>query len=261
MHVSMKKVTGGVLMALGLAAAHAPAMAKEGPYTLSANIGLTSDYLFRGISQTQHQPAIQGGFDFAHESGFYLGAWGSNVEWVSALGLKESNSMELDLYGGFKGSMTKDLGFDVGVITYYYPGDRTATAQATGPTPDTTEVYAGLSYGIVTAKVNYVISNHFVGWGSETDLFAKTRGSYYLDLSGTYDLGGGWGVLGHVGYQNVKDNDNASYTDWKVGITKDLGFGVATLAYTDTNADENAYTWAGDQVADGRVIVSFLKTF
>ncbi|MGK0674119.1 MAG: TorF family putative porin [Halothiobacillaceae bacterium] len=257
----MKKSTGGVLMAFGLAAAYAPAMAEESSYTLSANIGLTSDYLFRGISQTQHQPAIQGGFDFAHASGFYLGAWGSNVEWVSALGLKESNSMELDLYGGFKGSMTKDLGFDVGVITYDYPGDRTATTQATGPTPDTTEVYAGLSYGIVTAKVNYVISNHFVGWGSATDPFAKTRGSYYLDLSGTYDLGGGWGGLGHVGYQKVKDNDNASYTDWKVGVTKDLGFGVATLAYSDTNAHKNAYTWAGDQVANGRVIVSFLKTF
>lgn len=261
MHVSMPKVTAGVLLTLGLAASPAMAGEAKSPYTLSANIGLTSDYLFRGISQTQHKPAIQGGFDFAHDSGFYVGAWGSNVDWVSALGLKESNSMEMDLYAGYKGSITDGLGFDVGVITYHYPGERTETAKSTGPTPDTTEVYVGLSYGIVTAKVNYVVSDHFVGWGSETDPFAKTRGSYYADLSATYDLGDGWGVLGHVGYQSVKDNDPASYTDWKVGITKDVGFGMVTLAYSDTDANKTAYTWAGKDVADGRVYLSFLKSF
>lgn len=255
MHVSMKKITAGVLMALGLAAAHAPAMAEESPYTLSANIGLTSDYVFRGVSQTQNQPALQGGFDFVHSSGFYVGTWGSNVNWVEEGGYKDKNSMEIDLYGGFRGALAGDFGYDIGVVTYHYPGDDVTGAID----PDTTEVYAGLTWKTVSLKYSHVVSEHFVGWTTVDG--DETRGSYYLDLSGTYDLGGGWGVLGHVGYQNVKDNDDASYTDWKVGVTKELGFGVATLAYTDTNADENAYTWAGDQVADGRVIVSFLKTF
>ncbi|MEW6728993.1 MAG: TorF family putative porin [Pseudomonadota bacterium] len=265
MNVSLKKITVGVLMSLGLAAAHTPVLAADAksPYTLSANIGLTSDYLFRGVSQTQRKPAIQGGFDLAHESGFYVGVWGSNVDWVSAqpleVRLKESNSMEIDLYGGYKGSITDDLGFDVGVITYYYPGDKTEAAKASGLTPDTTEIYAGLSYGIFTAKVNYVVSDYFVGW--TTDGGGKTRGSYYLDLSATHDLGDGWGVLAHVGHQYVKDNDPASYTDWKLGVTKDIGFGVVTLAYSDTNADKAAYTWNGKNVADGRVLLSFAKTF
>ncbi|MEW6445782.1 MAG: TorF family putative porin [Pseudomonadota bacterium] len=253
MHVSMKKITAGVLMGLGLAAAHTPAMAAD-PYTLTGNLGLTSDYVFRGVSQTQNQPAVQGGFDFAHESGFYLGIWASNVEWVST-GYKDNNSMEIDLYGGYKGSIGDSVGYDLGLVTYYYPGDKIAGATS----PDTTEIYAGLSYGILSAKINYVVSDHFVGWTTSSG--GKTQGSYYLDLSAAYDLGGGWGLLGHVGYQDVKGNDDASYTDFKVGVTKDLGFGVATLAYTDTNADKGAYTWAGEKVADGRVFLSFLKTF
>ena len=255
MTISMKKVTAGVLLSLGLAATQTPAMAADSPYTLSANVGLTSDYVFRGVSQTQNQAAIQGGFDFAHASGFYLGTWGSNVNWVEEGGYKDKSSMEIDLYGGFKGAITDSVGYDVGVVTYYYPGDKIAGATS----PDTTEVYAGLSYGIFTAKVNYTVSDHFVGW-TTTD-GGKTQGSYYGDLSAAYEIADGWTLLAHVGYQSVKDNDDASYTDWKLGVSKDLGFGVATLAYTDTNADKAAYTWAGDKVADGRVFVSFLKSF
>ncbi len=251
----MKKLAHALVLT-GLMAMPALAMAADeatSPHSLTGNITLTSDYVFRGVSQTQNGPAIQGGFDYAHASGFYIGTWASNVDWVS-LGYKEDSSMEIDLYGGYKGSLG-DFGYDVGAITYYYPGDDIAGAID----PDTTEIYLGGSWKFLSAKYSYVVSDHFVGWTTATG--GKTDGSYYAELNANYGFGSGWGVLGHVGYQDVKDNDDASYTDWKVGVTKDIGFGVATLAYSDTNAEDSAYTWAGEEVADGRVIVSFSKTF
>ena len=259
------------LVLTGLVAVPALAQAEEAasPHSLSANVSLTSDYIFRGVSQTQHGPAIQGGFDYAHSSGFYVGTWASNVSWVSTKDtstgdgwFKDNNSMEIDLYGGYKGAMG-DVGYDVGVITYYYPGDQIA-APATDP--DTTELYLGASWKFLSMKYSYTASDRFVGWSTSTG--GKTRGSYYVELNGNYDLGNGWGVLGHVGYQDVKDNDLASYTDWKLGVTKDIGFGVVTLAYTDTDADTGTYTWTTsalgnntEKVADGRVFVSFSKSF
>lgn len=234
------------------------AIAEDSPHTLTGNFSLTTDYVFRGVSQTQNGPALQGGFDYSHASGFYLGTWGSNVDWIST-GYKDNSSMEIDLYGGYKGAMG-DVGYDVGIITYYYPGDQVAGAND----PDTTEVYLGLSWKTLSFKYSHTVSDRFVGWGTAASN-DKTRGSYYLDLSGSYDLGSGWGVIGHVGYQDVKDNDPASYTDWKIGVTKDVGFGLVTLAYTDTDADKAAYTWtsgtSAEEVADGRVFLSFSKSF
>jgi uncharacterized protein (TIGR02001 family) len=252
----MKKIVSALVL-VGMVGAPGVVMAEEpaSPHTLTANVSLTSDYVFRGVSQTQNGPAIQGGFDYSHASGFYVGTWASNVDWVSQ-GYETNNSMEIDLYGGFKGAVN-DFGYDVGVITYYYPGDKIAGAN----TPDTTEMYLGGSWKFLSAKYSYVVSNHFVGWGTATDPTGKTDGSYYVELNGNYDVGSGWGVLGHLGYQGVKDNTPASYTDWKVGVTKDVGFGVFTVAYTDTNADTAPYTWGGKKVADAKGILSFSKSF
>jgi uncharacterized protein (TIGR02001 family) len=266
----MKKIVSALVLA-GMVGAPGVVMAEEpaSPHTLTANIALVSDYVFRGVSQTQNGPAIQGGIDYSHSSGFYVGTWASNVSWVSTvagsppLAFKDNNSMELDLYGGFKGTVADDFGYDVGVITYYYPGSKVSGAND----PDTTEVYLGASWKFLSAKYSYTASNRFVGWGTAVGN-DSTQGSYYVEANANYDLGSGWGVLGHVGYQSVKDNDPASYTDWKLGVTKDVGFGVLGLAYTDTNADKTAYTWTtstlGDnakKVAESHVIVSFSKSF
>ena len=256
----MKKLVHALVLT-GLVGVPTFAMAAEpaSPHTLSGNITLTSDYVFRGVSQTQNGPAIQGGFDYAHASGFYLGTWASNVGWVKEGGFKDDSSMEIDLYGGYKGSLG-DVGYDVGAITYYYPGDQVSASND----PDTTEIYLGASWKFLSAKYSYVVSDHFIGWGTSTDAAGKTDGSYYVELNGNYDLGNGWGVLGHVGYQDVKNNDTVSYTDWKIGVSKDIGFGVVTLAYTDTDADTASYTVpavGGEEIADGRVFVSFSKTF
>lgn len=243
------------LVSVPATAADAPAS----PHTLTGNIGLTTDYVFRGVSQTQNGPAIQGGVDYSHASGIYAGFWASNVSWVSKQipgGLKDNNSLETDFYAGYKGS-AGDVGYDLGLIRYFYPGDTIAGVA----TPDTTEVYVGASWKFLSLKYSHVVSKYFIGWTGAAN--ASTRGSNYLDLSASHDLGDGWGLIAHVGHQKVeKDSFNdASYTDWKIGVSKDVGFGTVTLAYTDTNATKAVYTWNGDKVADGRIALSFSKSF
>jgi uncharacterized protein (TIGR02001 family) len=223
------------------------------PHSLSGNLSLTSDYVFRGVSQTGNGPAIQGGFDYEHASGLYIGTWGSNVSWVKEGGFKNNSSMEIDLYGGYRGSLPADIGYDVGAITYYYPGDKVAGIA----TPDTTEVYASASWEFLTLKYSHVVSKNFIGWVGTGD----SRNSNYLELNADYDLGNGWGILGHVGKQKVKNLGVADYTDWKIGVSKDIGFGTIALAYTDTDADTASYTVAGENLADGRAFLSFSKSF
>jgi len=119
----------GVLAAPMMAVAAEPAS----PHTFTGNVGIASEYLYRGLAQTAGKPALQGGFDYAHSSGFYAGVWGSNISWLENANTS-SASLEIDVYGGFKGSITDDFGFDLGVLTYNYPGKLTAGL----PDPDTT---------------------------------------------------------------------------------------------------------------------------
>lgn len=243
----------------------APALA-EG--SLTGNFGITTDYVFRGITQTQHKPAISGGIDYGHPSGLYLGTWLSNQKWVQTGGTaaigdaayKNNSSMEWDIYGGYKGT-AGDIGYDLGVIHYYYPGDKVAGSV----TPDTTEVYVAGTWKMLTLKYSHVVSDYFIGWGSVTaGSEYKTQGSNYLELNLSHDLGGGWGVLAHLGHQEV-ENDHlnfASYDDWKIGVTKDVGFGTVTAAYSDTNGDARAYSnWDGKNVGKGVFALSFTKSF
>lgn len=248
------------LIALALVGAFAaPAMAEDSPHTFAANVAMATDYVFRGVSQSQEKPALQGGFDYSHSSGLYLGTWGSNVSWVQTGGYKDNSSLELDFYGGYKGA-AGPVSYDVGVLQYYYPGD----VKAGMPNTDSTEVYLGLGWEFLSLKYYHTVSKHLFGWTGTAG--QKTEGSGYVDLTATFDLGSGWGVAGHVGHQTIKDNSAASYTDWKLGVTKDVGFGVVGLSYTDTDAEgcgsaSNSYCWNGKDVAEGRAVLSFSKSF
>ena len=255
----MKKKLIAVALAGALSAPlFASAEEMASPHTFTGNVTLASEYIYRGIGQTNRDPAIQGGFDYSHSSGLYLGTWASNVSWLSDLG-GISSSVEIDVYGGYRGSITDDLSYDVGVLTYNYPGD-----YPHGFTDaDTTEVYVGLGWKWLSAKYSYTTSSHIFGWTSSTG--GKTRGSDYIELNAGYDLGDGWGINGHVGHQKIKHFGAASYTDWKIGVTKDLGFGTLGLSYIDTNADgdagepyRNAYN---EDLGEGRLVATFGKTF
>jgi uncharacterized protein (TIGR02001 family) len=225
------------LAAPGLAAAQAPA-APASPHTLTGNVGLFSEYRFRGIDQTFGKPALQGGFDYAHSSGFYAGNWNSSINEGAGF---PGGSLEMDFYGGFKKSFG-DFGFDVGAIYYFYPGtDASSTIQytpfntnsstAASGTIDNKEVYIGASWKFLSLKYYHALDDYFGMPGS--------KGTNYIDLGATWDLGNGWGVNGHVGQLKFKGVANADYTDWKLGVTKDVGGYVFGLAYLDTNAKGN----------------------
>lgn len=207
-------------------AAFAQTKAPEPDYTLSFNAGVVTDYRYRGISQSRLKPALQGGVDFAHKSGFYLGAWGSTIKWIKDIPGGNA-SVEIDLYGGFKGT-AGPVGYDVGVLTYQYPSNNL------NPSANTTELYGALTGGPVTLKYSHATTNLFG--------FANSKNSYYLDLSGAFDLGDGWSLTPHIGYQKVKNNNNFSYTDYSLTVGKDLGNGLsASAALVGTDADKALY--------------------
>ncbi len=128
-------------------------------YTLTANVGLFSQYSFRGIAQTAGKPAVQGGFDWAHSSGFYLGTWGSNISWLEDFGAYTRSSLEWDFYGGYKNNFpgSEDWSYDVGTLYYYYPGSRNpGFANA-----NTWEIYGALNWKWLGAKFSYSLDNYF----------------------------------------------------------------------------------------------------
>jgi uncharacterized protein (TIGR02001 family) len=233
-----------------MAQAAAPAAAPASPHTFTGNLGFATEYLYRGIAQTRGKPALQGGFDYSHSSGFYAGVWGSNISWIGDAIPGASASLEIDVYGGYKGTIAGDWGYDIGVLTYNYPGTGKTVAALQELKQDTTEIYGAVSWKWLTLKYSHSTTALF-GWAKFAQpLTEKTSGSGYLELNAAYDLGNGWGITGHVGDQKVKGNGPASYTDIKVGVTKDVGFGVVGLAYSTTNAQDsctgNAMTTAND---------------
>ncbi len=280
----MNKTVLSAAIATALLVPAVSAFAEDAPPAspLSFNVGIVSDYLFRGISQTHGDPAISAGVDYAFSNGFYVGAWASTVSWVKDWTGK--GTTEVDLYGGYKGAFAGDWSYDVGAIAYTYPGHGDANSGLANPT--TGEIYGSIGYKWVSVKYSHVVSSHFVGWYGGSNYDKDTRGSGYLEVNATYDLGDGWGVTGHVGHQKVKDSVttntayDASYTDWKIGVTKDVGFGVFGLAYSDTNAkgscssspassycfpgnyNSSTNSWSnGKDVAKGKAVLSFTKTF
>ncbi|WP_126447396.1 TorF family putative porin [Sulfuricystis multivorans] len=246
-----------------IATAADPAPTPEHGFT--GNITLASEYLYRGIAQTRGNPALQGGFDYAHSSGLYAGIWGSNISWISDAVAGASASLEIDVYGGYKGAITDDFGFDVGVLTYNYPGSGKPSGAAK---PDTTEIYGALSWKWLTLKYSQTIGSLF-GWTKPDG--SKTKGSGYLELNAAYDLGEGWSMAGHVGQQKVNGFGDASYTDYKLGVSKDLGFGTLGLAYSTTNAKADCakaepYCFVKSDgstydAGKGGLLVTFGKTF
>lgn len=211
--------------------AMAQTAAPEPDYTLSYNVGATSDYRFRGIAQTSTNPALQAGVDFAHKSGFYLGAWGSNVKWIKDYAGATDGSLEIDLYGGYKGEISKDLTYDLGLITYQYPSNNAAT------NANTTEVYGALTYGPVTAKYSRSAGNFVAN--------PNSSGSAYFEIAANFDLGSGFTLTPHAGRQTIPNvtNNAGNYTDYSLTLGKDFGNGLsATVAAIGTDANKGFYT-------------------
>ena len=245
----MKKILVPTLIALALGSVSglAQAQAAAPASSLSFNVGAVSDYRYRGISQSRLQPAVQGGFDYADKSGFYVGAWGSTIKWIKDIPGGDA-SIEVDLYGGYKGAVG-DVAYDVGFLRYEYPSNNLPVSA------NTNEVYGAATFGPVTLKYSHAISNLFG--------VANSKNSYYLDLSGTFDLGSGFSLVPHVGYQSIKNNTTLSYTDYSLTLGKDLGNGLsATAAVVGTDADKTLYvTPAGKFTGKSGLVVGLKYAF
>lgn len=261
----MKKLVHALVLT-GLVGLPTFAMAEEeSPHKLSANVTLTSNYIFRGISQTGNDPAIQGGFDYTHSSGFYLGTWASNVGWIEDYQGYDKGNMEIDLYGGFRSGIGQTgLTYDLGAIQYWYPGDKPASV----PDADTTELYAALGWKWFTVKYSYYLSEEVFGFGPPVS--GKADGSDYLDISASVPLGEtGLTAGAHWGTFSFESNGAQDYDDWKVSLAYDMGklskvtSGVTVgVAYTDTNADELKWTDAnGEFLGDSTATVWVTKAF
>ncbi len=256
-------------LALGAVAAQAQTAAPAAPtakapepdFTLAYNVGAVSDYRYRGISQTRLKPAIQGGADFAHKSGFYLGAWATNIKWIkdnSSAGYPVEGPVEIDLYGGYKFAAGAGITMDVGALSYQYAGNSLKSTNGGGAygNATTNEVYAAASYSVATFKYSHGLGNLFGNLNS--------KGSQYFDLSANFDLGAGFTLTPHVGRQIVNRSPSLSYTDYSVTLAKDLGngFSLSAMAVT-TNAKTGPglYTWGGKDVGKSGAVLGVKYTF
>ncbi len=224
-------------------------------WTVAGNAGLFSDYTFRGISQTARKPAFQGGIDISHASGFYVGNWNSNIDSAYYNGA----NLEMDVYGGYKATFG-GIGFDVGALYYYYPG-----SGAGGTTKiNNTELYVGATWGPLTAKYSYAVSDFFSA--------PNSKGSAYLDLGFSHDLGNGFGVNAHAGYQSLKGgaitaqingSKPNSIIDYKLGATYTVEGYVLGGALVGTSRDYTAGTAAlsNKNISNNRFVVSVSKSF
>ena len=276
----MKKILLASAVAAAFAAPTAALAQAASPHTVTGNLSFVTDYRFRGISQSFDKPAIQGGIDYSHASGFYLGTWGSSI---SGLQFANSSGLEWDMYGGYKFN-AGPLAMDVGLLYYWYPGAYYNIA-GLKPKYNNTEIYIGASWNWLSLKYSHTTSDLFgmnattVGGfcgvdASNTALAGppclptsgNSKGSGYLDLTATFPLAAGLNLVGHWGKQTVKNFGDLSYSDYKLGLTYDaVGFtwGVAAIG---TNAKEQFYRYAegsgaAKDVSDSTVVVTVTKTF
>ena len=225
------------------AAAPAPAAESTPVHTFSFNVALTSDYRYRGISQSRLKPAVSAGADYAHASGFYAGTWLTSIQWIKDAG--GDAPMEWDVYGGYKGT-AGPIGYDVGLLHYNYPRHKL------GVSPNTTELYGALSWNVLTLKYSHSLANLFG--------FADSKHSGYLDLTASFDLGNGWSVAPHVGHQWIRHNSAFNYADYGVTLGKDFGNGLsASLGVVGTNARKSLYTTPGGRFTGRTGVVAGIK--
>jgi len=237
----MKKFIVAAAVALTTVAAQAE---------ITGNFSLTNDYRFRGVSQTQGSMAIQGGFDYAHTSGFYVGNWNSSV---SSQVYLQGSGVESDIYAGF----TKSFGpvtFDVGAIAYIYPNARTGSDPSRY---DTEEVYVGAAVGPFSAKVSQSLSDYF---GT-----ANSKKTNYLQVGADVPVTKTFVINAHYGRTDVQNSTTSDYDDYKVGGTLSAaGFDWGLHYYgtrDTTDAFRTANTVNGEKNYDKAVVLSLTKNF
>ena len=241
----MKKLFLALMMVAGISVAQAE---------VTGNLGLTSDYRFRGISQSQNAPAVQGGVDYAHSSGFYIGNWNSSV---SSQVYTNGSGVESDVYAGWKKDIYKGLTLDVGSYNYFYP--RATSTANTGSNFNTYEGYIGLGYGPLSAKYSRTLGNGYFGT-------ANAQGTAYYQVDANYPIAGSKiSLLAHAGKTNVANSSTLDYTDYNFGVGYDLqGWAIAAKYYTNgdkTTAFNTVNTVNGQKLYRNAAVLSASKSF
>jgi uncharacterized protein (TIGR02001 family) len=239
--------------------------AKESAHHWTTNVGVFSNYVFRGLTQTNERPAIQGGVDYAHASGAYAGIWLSNVSWFEDTNAGSSSSLEWDGYAGFKKSWDNGLSGDAGLIRYQYPGSYRGLPAGTVE-PHTTELYASLGWKWAALKYFYAVTDTF---GVE-----DSDGSDYLDLSVAVPINEQLTAGVHAGRQHFTGASTAArlsgvtndalytYEDYRANLTYSFAQGwTGALTYTHTNARDAGYTVLGKNLGDDQLVVGVTRSF
>ena len=216
---------------------------------VTTNLGATSDYRFRGISQTQNAPALQGGIDYADKSGVYIGNWNSSV---SSQLYTNGSGLESDLYAGYKKEVV-GVTLDVGSYNYFYP-----RASVGSTNYNTKEVYVGAAKGPVSVKVSQSLGDYFAT--------SNSKGTKYYQADVTYPIAGTKAsVLAHAGKTDIANNTTLDYTDYNFGVGYNIaGFDVTAKYYTNSNKTttfETANTLNGQKLYKNAAVLSVSKTF
>jgi hypothetical protein len=237
------------------------ARAEDKPW--SANFSLVSEYRFRGIAQNWGRPALQGGAEYAFATGWYVGAWSSQVSDNVYPGAR----YELDLYGGYRSSFANGLGVNAGVLHYGYPGSRYRPAPGVAAQRfSTIEAFLDLAYRDIGVKYSRTLGDYF---GVNADSARSpafcadsspaspcnpgvptlpasggSRGSGYLELYGNVELARGATLKLHAGSQQVRNYNALGFRDYRVGLGKDLSGFAIEIAYTYNSGDRGLYHYA-----------------
>lgn len=218
---------------------------------LTGNVTLTTNYKFRGQDQDASRtkavkPAVQGGFDYAFgDTGWYVGNWNSSVDWL------KGNSIEMDVYGGYK-FKAGDVDLDVGALSYVYPGN------ASG---NTTELYGAATYGPVTAKYSHTVSKDYFGWaGASAGSGLKGTNTGYLNIAFAQEVLPQVTLKAAVGFTrfsgDIKSTGVPNYVDYSLGGAYDFGSGLS-LGAAVVGANKKNFFGDGNKA---RLIVSLTKT-
>ncbi|WP_138516729.1 TorF family putative porin [Limnobacter alexandrii] len=239
----MKKLVLVAAIAASTFGAVSTVSAQESEHTLTGNVSMVTDYRFRGVSQTDGELALQGGFDYGHSSGFYAGVWNSSIDFQPFFGL-DAGGLETDVYLGYGGEVS-GITYDVGLLQYLYTGaDKTDNL-------DTLELYGSVgAYGF-TLGAAYSLSKDYFG-------FTDADGSTYAYLNYDYSITDDLGLALHYGTTSVEGpgNGGADYDDYSIGLTYAYaGFDLG-LTYVDTDIKPKA-----KNNTDGVVVLSVGKTF
>ncbi|HEY5799110.1 MAG TPA: TorF family putative porin [Burkholderiaceae bacterium] len=249
----MKRLVLAAAMLSALAAPCAQAETAKAEHEWTVNGAVTTDYRYRGISQSRLLPALQGGADYTHNpSGFYAGVWASTIRWTRDAGGR--GALEADLYAGKRGELAAGVSYDIGVLAYVYPSNGMARV-AGFANANTTEVYGQLGYGPAYVKYSHSVTNLFG--------FVDSKGSGYLDLGANVELSSGLTLNLHAGHQRVAHAPAAKYNDFKVGVTRDFGQFTGAVALIGTDAQESAYAspYNGKFLGRAGLVVTVAKVF